>query len=103
MPPSTNASYVGRLAPPGNPKTTSTPSAFRHSITASTARISLTSFRQAREKPSVPPGRPTSGGADGDTNRQHGRPAGRHDQQRGAHRDLQEAVAYPGDREQLER
>src|SRR6478672_13140240 len=27
------------LAPPGRPNTTSTPSAFRHSITASTARI----------------------------------------------------------------
>src|SRR6478736_5990031 len=43
MPPLTNASYVGRLAPPGRPNTTSTPSAFRHSITASTARISPTS------------------------------------------------------------
>src|SRR5213593_1576745 len=39
MPASTNASYVGRFAPPGRPNTTSTPSAFRHSITASTARM----------------------------------------------------------------
>src|SRR3954468_15646238 len=39
MPASTKASYVGRLAPPGRPNTTSTPSALRHSITASTARI----------------------------------------------------------------
>src|SRR3712207_4649136 len=33
------ASYVGRLAPPGYPNTTSTPSALRHSMIASTARI----------------------------------------------------------------
>src|SRR4029078_4142177 len=39
MPDSTKASYVGRLAPPGEPKTTATPSARRHSITAYTARI----------------------------------------------------------------
>src|SRR3954468_8131241 len=39
MPASTKASYVGRFAPPGYPNTTSTPSAFRHSMTASTARI----------------------------------------------------------------
>ena len=30
---------MGRFAPPGYPNTTSTPSAFRHSMTASTARI----------------------------------------------------------------
>src|SRR4051794_22403573 len=46
MPASTNASYVGRLAPPGRPNTTSTPSAFRHSITASTARMRFASFRR---------------------------------------------------------
>src|SRR3954452_14663155 len=46
MPASTKASYVGRFAPPGYPNTTSTPSAFRHSMTASTARIiSASSFR----------------------------------------------------------
>src|SRR6267378_2058175 len=45
IPPSTNASYVGRFAPPGRPNTTSTPSAFRHSIKASTARIAASSFR----------------------------------------------------------
>src|SRR3954447_22205928 len=39
MPASTNASYVGRFAPPGSPNTTSTPSALRHSMMASTARI----------------------------------------------------------------
>src|SRR3954447_24718538 len=39
MPASTNASYVGRFAPPGYPNTTSTPSALRHSMTASTALI----------------------------------------------------------------
>src|SRR5919201_6866403 len=39
MPASTNASYVGRFAPPGRPNTTSTPSALRHSIRASTARM----------------------------------------------------------------
>src|SRR3954468_5593017 len=39
MPASTKASYVGRFAPPGYPNTTSTPSALRHSMTASTARI----------------------------------------------------------------
>src|SRR5215207_3357028 len=33
------ASYVGRFAPPGYPNTTSTPSALRHSMIASTARI----------------------------------------------------------------
>jgi hypothetical protein len=32
------------LAPPGYPKTTSTPSALRHSITASTARIMAASL-----------------------------------------------------------
>src|SRR3954454_13613157 len=41
MPASTNASYVGRFAPPGYPNTTSTPSALRHSMMASTARIRL--------------------------------------------------------------
>src|ERR1700761_3425345 len=45
-PPLTKASYVGRLAPPGRPNTTSTPSAFRHSISASTARI-RPSFRES--------------------------------------------------------
>src|SRR3954468_13513130 len=49
MPASTKASYVGRFAPPGYPNTTSTPSALRHSITASTARMRLTSFRQRSE------------------------------------------------------
>src|SRR3954453_23535852 len=44
MPASPTASYVGRFAPPGSPKTTSTPSAFRHSITASTARMRPTPF-----------------------------------------------------------
>src|SRR3954464_5505707 len=39
IPESYIASYVGRFAPPGYPNTTSTPSAFRHSMTASTARI----------------------------------------------------------------
>src|SRR5688500_12530360 len=39
MPASTNASYVGMLAPPGYPNTTSTPSALRHSMMASTARM----------------------------------------------------------------
>src|SRR6476469_4631650 len=49
MPASTNASYVGRFAPPGYPNTTSTPSAFRHSMTASTARIiSAPSFPRGR-------------------------------------------------------
>src|SRR5215211_5166213 len=52
MPASTNASYVGRFAPPGYPNTTSTPSAFRHSMTASTARIiSAPSFPGTRGKP----------------------------------------------------
>src|SRR3954469_17798393 len=46
MPASTNASYVGRFAPPGRPNTTSTPSAFRHSITASTARMRSPPFRR---------------------------------------------------------
>src|SRR3954452_2416433 len=41
MPASTNALYVGRFAPPGYPNTTSTPSALRHSMMASTARISI--------------------------------------------------------------
>src|SRR3954453_2007805 len=45
MPASTNASYVGRFAPPGSPNTTSTPSALRHSIRASTARIVADSSR----------------------------------------------------------
>src|SRR3954452_8405119 len=49
MPASTKASYVGRFAPPGYPNTTSTPSALRHSITASTARMRLTSFRKRSE------------------------------------------------------
>src|SRR3954451_2669508 len=39
MPASTKASKVGRFAPPGSPNTTSTPSALRHSIRASTARM----------------------------------------------------------------
>src|SRR3712207_917693 len=39
MPESYIASYVGRFAPPGYPNTTSTPSALRHSMIASTARI----------------------------------------------------------------
>src|SRR5215208_1409599 len=39
IPESYIASYVGRFAPPGYPNTTSTPSAFRHSMTASTARM----------------------------------------------------------------
>src|SRR3954468_7025285 len=57
MPASTNASYVGRFAPPGYPNTTSTPSAFRHSMTASTARIiSAPSFPgdEISERPSLP-------------------------------------------------
>src|SRR4051812_34357490 len=48
MPASTNASYVGRFAPPGSPNTTSTPSAFRHSITASTARMRFPLSRLVR-------------------------------------------------------
>src|SRR5215207_11523980 len=44
------ASYVGRFAPPGYPNTTSTPSAFRHSMIASTARI-------IAARTSFPPGR----------------------------------------------
>src|SRR3954447_15299150 len=48
MPASTNASYVGRLAPPGRPNTTSTPSALRHSITASTARMRFPLPRSVR-------------------------------------------------------
>src|SRR4051812_38649427 len=48
MPASTNASYVGRLAPPGRPNTTSTPSALRHSITASTARMRFPLSRSVR-------------------------------------------------------
>src|ERR671926_154142 len=54
MPPSTNASYVGRLAPPGSPNTTSTPSALRHSMTASTARMRFApccSWRGEDERP----------------------------------------------------
>jgi hypothetical protein len=33
------------FAPPGRPNTTSTPSAFRHSMTASTARMRFHPFR----------------------------------------------------------
>src|SRR3954468_6316245 len=62
MPASTNASYVGRLAPPGYPNTTSTPSAFRHSITASTARIcARTSFLRSRHGKSRAPAAPGTG------------------------------------------
>src|SRR3954453_3484206 len=43
MPESYSASYVGRLAPPGTPNTTSTPSFLRHSMMASTARTGETS------------------------------------------------------------
>src|ERR1700722_6886696 len=50
MPPFTNASYVGRFAPPGRPETTSTPSAFKHSINASTARMSSPPFLHIGEK-----------------------------------------------------
>src|SRR3954454_21390438 len=52
MPASTNASYVGRLAPPGEPNTTSTPSALSHSMMASTARIIgvSSSFREQRDE-----------------------------------------------------
>src|ERR1700709_177653 len=61
MPASTKASYVGRFAPPGYPNTTSTPSALRHSITASTARLRLTSFRKGQDlrgdNSNEPPGR----------------------------------------------
>src|SRR3954470_22727735 len=48
LPASTNASYVGRLAPPGSPNTTSTPSAFRHSITALPARMRFPLSRSVR-------------------------------------------------------
>src|SRR4051794_25469671 len=37
------ASYVGRLAPPGMPNMASTPSAFKHSMMASTARMAESS------------------------------------------------------------
>src|SRR5215218_4250680 len=47
MPASTKASYVGRFAPPGYPNTTSTPSAFRHSINASTARMCARLFSRS--------------------------------------------------------
>src|SRR3954463_8416133 len=56
MPASTSASYVGRFAPPGYPNTTSTPSALRHSMIASTARISIRAFllvRPAETRPSL--------------------------------------------------
>src|SRR5436190_14528241 len=52
MPPSTNASYVGRLAPPGRPNTTSTPSAFKHSMMASTARMSRPPLNYEQAGPS---------------------------------------------------
>src|SRR3954470_9348302 len=58
MPASTKASYVGRFAPPGYPNTTSTPSALRHSMMASTARIIIRAFlllRPAETKPSLSP------------------------------------------------
>src|SRR4051794_1998320 len=51
MPASTNASYVGRLAPPGRPNTTSTPSALRHSMTASTARMRAPPFERIWQPP----------------------------------------------------
>src|SRR5215208_8188695 len=49
IPESYIASYVGRFAPPGYPNTTSTPSALRHSMIASTARIiaARTSFLES--------------------------------------------------------
>src|ERR1700727_2516479 len=131
-PPVTNASYVGRFAPPGRPKTTSTPSAFRHSITASTARILIDLLSAARDlksqctsgffraervfprrravcrRPPAPKraaARPPlkSRRADSHANRQDDCPANRDDQKRGAHRDFEEAVAQPRDREQLDR
>src|SRR3954447_14206945 len=57
MPPSYRASYVGRFAPPGMPNTVSTPSALRHSMMASTARMTRTSFRGAVGTPSLAGGR----------------------------------------------
>ena len=41
----------GRLAPPGRPNTTSTPSAFKHSMMASTARMSRPPLRRDRPAP----------------------------------------------------
>src|SRR5918992_2937140 len=56
MPESYIASYVGRFAPPGYPNTTSTPSALRHSMIASTARIiaARTSFPSLGGEASLP-------------------------------------------------
>src|SRR6201987_875859 len=103
MPPPTNASYVGRFAPPGSPKTTSTPSAFRHSITASTARTSSTSFRTSEEKPVYQRVFAPLGRAEANADREADAPADRDEQQRGTHRDAKEAVPDPRDREQLDR
>src|ERR1700733_5146527 len=104
MPPFTNASYVGRFAPPGRPKTTSTPSAFKHSINASTARISSPPFPSLSwpKKPVYQRVYSRLGGADADADGEHDRAADGYDEQRGAQRHFEEAVAHPGDREQLE-
>src|SRR5437763_12018420 len=110
MPASTKASYVGRLAPPGSPKTTSTPSAFRHSITASTARMFVDLLPSARgEMPSVPAGfRPIrrrpglSADPEAHADREADDAPDGNEDQRGAHRDPEAAVADPRDREELE-
>src|SRR2546423_14926715 len=100
---STNTSYVGRFAAPGSPKATSTPSALRHSISASTARTSPNrSFRSSK-------GQCTSGffgvlgHAEANADRQADDPTDRDEEQRGAHRDPEEAIPDPRDREQLDR
>src|SRR5947209_1960769 len=104
MPASTNASYVGRFAPPGSPNATSTPSAFKHAIKASTARIAPRSFPKAWGKSQCTSGfSADSGRADRDADAEgDGAPHGHH-QQRASHRHVEEAVPDPGDREQLER
>src|SRR6476646_1054367 len=48
---STTASYIGRLAPPGIPKTSLTPSAFSDSINVSAALIGLAMLAVARRQP----------------------------------------------------
>src|ERR1700751_4213927 len=102
MPPPTNASYVGRFAPPGSPKTTSTPSALRHSITASTARMSLLGpFRWAK-KPVYQRVFRLSGDAEADADREADDAPDGDEHERVAHRDVQEPVADPRDCEQLD-
>src|SRR5262245_20093250 len=103
IPPPTNASYVGRFAPPGSPKTTSTPSALRHSITASTARMSAEHSFRAGKSQCTSGFLALSGDAEADADGEADDTADRHEHERVAYRDVQEAVADPRDREQLDR